>query len=77
MRSVGKDVVEAAAGAAVFVPRGTPHTYWNPGPGLVRYLLVMTSNTYSLIQDIHAMAERSPAALRAVFEKHESERIDE
>jgi mannose-6-phosphate isomerase-like protein (cupin superfamily) len=70
---VGTDVVEAPAGSAVFVPRGTPHTYWNPGPGLVRYLLVMTSNIYSLIQDIHAMTERSPAALRVVFEKHESE----
>jgi len=70
---VGNEVVEARAGAAVFVPRGTPHTYWNPEPGLVRYLLVMTSNIYSLIQDIHAMTERSPAALRAVFEKHESE----
>jgi len=70
---VGKDVVEAAAGAAVFVPRGTPHTNWNPGPGPVRYLLVMTSNIYSLIQDIHAMTARSPAALRAVFERHDSE----
>jgi mannose-6-phosphate isomerase-like protein (cupin superfamily) len=70
---VGKDVVEATAGAAVFVARGTPHTYWNPRPGLVRYLLVMTSNTYSLIQHIHAMKERSPEALRTVFEKHESE----
>jgi quercetin dioxygenase-like cupin family protein len=70
---VGKDVVEADAGSAVFVPRGTPHTYWNPGTGLVRYLLVMTSNIYSLIQEIHAMKERSPAALRAVFERHESE----
>jgi mannose-6-phosphate isomerase-like protein (cupin superfamily) len=70
---VGKDVVEAPAGSAVFVPRGTPHTYWNPGAGLVRYLLVMTSNIYSLIQEIHAMKERSPAALRAVFERHESE----
>ena len=70
---VGEDTVEAAAGSAVFVPRGTPHTYWNPGPGLVRYLLVMTSNIYSLIQEIHAMTERSPEALRAVFEKHESE----
>jgi mannose-6-phosphate isomerase-like protein (cupin superfamily) len=74
---VGKDVVEAKAGAAVFVPRGTPHTYWNPGPGLVRYLLVMTSNIYALIQDIHAMTDRSPAALRGVFEKHDSERIEE
>lgn len=74
---VGQDVVEAHAGSAVFVPRGTAHTYWNPGPGLVRYLLVMTSNIYALIQDIHAMTERSPAALRAVFEKHDSERIEE
>jgi len=74
---VEKDVVEAAAGSAVFVPRGTAHTYWNPGPGLVRYLLVMTANIYSLIQDIHAMTDRSPAALRAVFEKHDSELVQE
>jgi mannose-6-phosphate isomerase-like protein (cupin superfamily) len=70
---VGDDVVEVRAGSAVFVPHGTPHTYWNPGSGLVRYLLVMTSNTYSLIQDIHAMKDRSPAGMRAVFEKHDSE----
>jgi mannose-6-phosphate isomerase-like protein (cupin superfamily) len=74
---VGKEVVEARAGSGVFVPRGTVHTYWNPGPGLVRYLLVMTSNIYSLIQDIHAMTDRSPAALSAVFAKHDSERIEE
>lgn len=74
---LGKDVVEAHAGSAVFVPRGTAHTYWNPGPGLVRYLLVMTSNIYSLIQDIHAMTERSPAALRAVFARHDSELVNE
>src|ERR1700746_3897705 len=70
---VGKDIVEANVGSAVLVPRGTPHTYWNPGSGLLRYLLIMTSNTYSLIQDIHAMKDRSPGALRAVFEKHDSE----
>jgi mannose-6-phosphate isomerase-like protein (cupin superfamily) len=70
---VGKNIVEAHAGSAVLVPRGTPHTYWNPGQGLLRYLLVMTSNIYSLVQDIHALSERSPAALRAVFEKHDSE----
>jgi mannose-6-phosphate isomerase-like protein (cupin superfamily) len=70
---VGKDVTETPAGSAVFVPRGTPHTYWNPGPGPARYLLVMTSNVYSLIQDIHAMGDRSPSALQALFEKHDSE----
>ena len=74
---VGKDVVEAKAGSAVFVSRGTAHTYWNPGPGRARYLLVMTSNIYSLIQEIHAMTERSSAALAAVFEKHDSVRLEE
>ncbi len=73
---VGEQEVEAPAGSAVFVPRGTPHTYWNPGPGPVRYLLVMTSNIYRLIQEIHVMKDRTPAALRAVFPKYDSELLD-
>jgi len=73
---VGQEVVEARAGSAVFVPRGTPHTYWNPGPDPLRYLLVMTSNIYRMIQEIHAMHERTPAALRAVFAKYGSELLD-
>jgi len=32
---------------------------------------------YALIQDIHAMKDRSPAALAAVFEKHDSEMVNE
>ncbi len=74
---VGKEVAEASAGAAVFVPRGTPHTYWNPGPEPVRYLLVMTAIIYRLIQEIHGMKERTPAALRAVFAKYDSELLDQ
>jgi quercetin dioxygenase-like cupin family protein len=74
---VGQDEIEAGTGSSVFVPRGTPHTYWNAGPGRVRHLLVMTSNIYRLIQEIHAMAEGSPAALRAVFNKYDSELLDE
>ena len=73
---VGKEEVEARAGSAVFVPRGTPHTYWNPGPNPVRYLLVMTTNIYRMIQEIHAMQERTPSALRAVFAKYDSELLD-
>src|SRR5882757_5706742 len=73
---VGKEVVEAHVGSGVFVPRGTPHTYWNPGPRPARYLLVMTSNTYRLIQEIHGMKERTPAALRTVFAKYDSELLD-
>jgi mannose-6-phosphate isomerase-like protein (cupin superfamily) len=73
---VGTDEVEARAGSGVFVPRGTAHTYWNPGPGPARYLLVMTANVFGLIQEIHAMTERKPATLRAVFAKHDSELLD-
>ena len=73
---VGKDEVEARAGSAVFAPRETQHTYWNPGPEPVRYLLVMTSNIYRLIQEIHALQDRTPAALHAVFAKYDSELIE-
>jgi mannose-6-phosphate isomerase-like protein (cupin superfamily) len=70
---VGDQVVEVRAGAAVTAPRGTRHTYWNPGPDQARYLLVMTGRIYGLIQAIHKMPERSPAALETVFREYESE----
>jgi len=73
---VGAEEVEARAGSGVLVPRGTPHTYWNPGPGRVRYLLVMPSNIFRLIQEIHAMSDRNPPALRALFKKYDSELLD-
>jgi len=72
---VGSEELVARAGAGVLVPRGTPHTYWNPGPGPVRYLLIMTANIYRLIQEIHAMPERTPAALGAMFRKYDSELV--
>jgi mannose-6-phosphate isomerase-like protein (cupin superfamily) len=73
---VGDDEVEARAGSAVFVPRNTPHTYWNPGPEPARYLLVMTSNIFRLIQEIHAMPDRSKPALQMIFRKFNSELLD-
>jgi oxalate decarboxylase/phosphoglucose isomerase-like protein (cupin superfamily) len=72
----GADVIEAQAGSGVLVARGTPHTYWNPGPAPTRYLLVMTSNIYGLIKAIHALPERTPAALRAVFSKYDAELLE-
>jgi uncharacterized cupin superfamily protein len=73
---VGPQEVEVRAGCGVLVPAGTPHTYWNPAPLPARYLLTMTPNIFSLIQDIHAMSERNPAALRAVFQKHDSDLVE-
>jgi mannose-6-phosphate isomerase-like protein (cupin superfamily) len=69
----GGEVVEAHAGSAVLVKRGTPHTYWNGGAGRLRYLLVMTRNIHGLIRSIHAMTERTPAAMAEVFRRHDSE----
>jgi mannose-6-phosphate isomerase-like protein (cupin superfamily) len=69
----GDDEVEAGAGSAVFVPRGTPHTYWNPSTERLRYLLIMTPNIFALITAIHAAQDRSPAALQAIFRQYDSE----
>ncbi|HVH89743.1 MAG TPA: cupin domain-containing protein [Terriglobales bacterium] len=70
---VGEQEIEATPGSAVFVARGTPHSYWNPKPEPVRYLLVMTANIYSLIQEIHQLKERSLPTLRELFKKYHSE----
>jgi mannose-6-phosphate isomerase-like protein (cupin superfamily) len=70
---VGDKDVEAHAGSAVLVPRGTPHTYWNPAAEPARYLLIMTSSIYRLIQEIHATKDRSAAAMQALFRKYDSE----
>ena len=36
-------------------------------------LLVMAPRIFELIQEIHATKERTPAVLRAVFQKYDSE----
>jgi len=69
---VGKEVVEAKAGS------GSVRAAWNASrpTGILNarwraISVVMTSNVYSLIQDIQAMA------LAAVFAKHDSELVKE
>ena len=66
-------VVEVPVGGAVIVPRGTPHTFWNPQPGPTRYVLVMTPRIRSLIDALHALGGPTPETVAAVFEEHESE----
>ena len=72
----GERIIEVRAGSGAFVPRGTLHTYWNPGAEPARYLLIMTPNILRLIQAIHAAQDRSPAALRALFRKYDSDLAD-
>lgn len=68
----GYEVIELSAGSAWLVPRGTPHTYWNPGPAPVRYLLFMTPTILRLIEGIHSATDRSPAEMAALFQSHDS-----
>lgn len=70
---LGDREVEAAAGTAVCAPRGLAHTYWNPRQERARYLLIMTPTIAQLIADLHATADRSPEAMRAVFRRHQSD----
>src|SRR5437899_3698624 len=69
---LGAEEVELRAGSGVLARRGTPHTYWNPTASPTRYLLIMTPNIFQLIQDIHALKERTPAILQELFHKHDS-----
>jgi mannose-6-phosphate isomerase-like protein (cupin superfamily) len=70
---VGADDVEVGAGGAVLVPRGMPHTYWNPDPTPTRYVLVMTPRIKDLIDATRALSERNQETLEATFREHSSE----
>lgn len=65
--------VEARAGSAVVAPRGVAHTFWNPGLQPARYLIVTTANTQRLIDELHALTDRSRESVRALFERYDVE----
>jgi Cupin domain len=62
---VGNDEFDVTAGSAIIGPHGQPHTFWNPDPVPVRYLLVMTAQTSSLIDALHSGL--SPAQAREAY----------
>ena len=61
------------SGGSILVPRGTPHTYWNPTAEPSRYLLVMTPRIHRLIEALHS-GDRSDYA--RIFEEHDSELLE-
>src|SRR5436190_7422213 len=65
------DEVEVPAGGVAMAPRGTAHTFWNPGREPARYLLVMGARTYGLIQAIHTRSDlHEPGVMRQLFEEY-------
>jgi mannose-6-phosphate isomerase-like protein (cupin superfamily) len=67
---VGEEERVVDAGGSLLVERGTPHSYWNPGPGDARYLLVMTPRIHALIEALHS-GERDD--WQQIFAEHDSE----
>ena len=67
---VGDDVLTAAAGSGVLVPKGTPHSYWNAGTGEARYVLVMSPRIAALVAALHSGSGESYAE---IFRRHASE----
>ena len=67
---VGDEEREVAAGESLLVPRGTPHSFWNPTAEPTRYLVVMTPRIHALIEALHA-GDRDDFA--RIFEEHDSE----
>jgi hypothetical protein len=49
--------VDAPAGTTVFVPAGTPHTYWETEPS--RYLIFLTPKLDRLIARLHRLEDGS------------------
>ena len=66
---IGTEVVEAGRGAAVLVPRGTPHTFGNARPEPARYVLVMAPRIHRLVAALHAEGATDYAA---IFRDHDS-----
>jgi mannose-6-phosphate isomerase-like protein (cupin superfamily) len=73
---VGDVDVEATKGGAVIVPGGTPHTFYNPTRDPTRYVLVMGARTWALVQAIHTLEDRSPEAMRALWESYGAELLE-
>jgi mannose-6-phosphate isomerase-like protein (cupin superfamily) len=67
---------DAGAGSGVFLARGTPHTFWNPGPAPARYLLIIGPKTASLLQVLHGPERPTPAGLKALYDTFEVDLLE-
>ena len=68
---LGGERLEAPAGSAVLVPRGTPHAYWNAAGGRTRYVIVLTPRIAALVDALHRPEARD--RFHELFREHASE----
>jgi mannose-6-phosphate isomerase-like protein (cupin superfamily) len=67
--------LDVSAGGGVFVPAGISHTFGNPGPGNVRYLIIATARIMDLIDALHALNDRTPGAVAETYRKFDAELV--
>ncbi len=72
----GAEEFEARAGAGVLLPKGIPHTFWNPGPDPVRYLLIVRPKTAALLDAVHRPGPPDPRGIRAVYDAHDVDLLE-
>ena len=67
------------AGAFVFLPRGTLHSFANPGPGEARVLVIGSPPVQKLVEEISRLAadgtRPEPGAMAQVFQSFDSELV--
>ena len=64
------------AGSFVFVPRGTPHAFCNPGPNQARILVIGSPPVQAMVEEVGRLATGGPPdpkAVAEVFERFDSE----
>jgi mannose-6-phosphate isomerase-like protein (cupin superfamily) len=67
---------DAGAGSGVLLPRGTAHTFWNPGSSPARYLLIMGPKTAGLLDALHGPNRPAGSGLRQLFESFDIELLE-
>lgn len=63
------------AGSVAFAPRGTTHTFANPGPESARILAVTTADALTLIEGLSRLAAHGPpdpAAVQTIMRAHDT-----
>jgi mannose-6-phosphate isomerase-like protein (cupin superfamily) len=73
------DTYACPVGSVVFAPRGTVHTFHNPGPEVARVLSIVTAQALPLVEGLGQLAAEGPpdaAAVRSLLGEHETYIVD-
>lgn len=73
---LAKQTFDASAGDGVLLPRGVPHTFWNPGPRPARYLLIVGPKAEGLLRALHIANPPPQRDLRALYARFGCELVE-